>query len=441
MIDGELAILYFVFAAASAFAFRLFGARRAVIGCYLGGWILLPAGIYPPSGIATGLPIDIMPLAVPSRMLTSKAAAIPLIIGVITMAGDLRRWKAFRPRPIDAVVAAFCLWPLAQSLVIASDPAGWRQSAYLLAAWGGSWLIGRLYVSGPDGRNDLVKALMWSGAALLPVAFVEGLAGPRFYELLYGPHPFAGDGAERYLGFRPLAFFENGNQYGLWIALSALAGVIVAKVAPAYRLLAALLIAAALAAQSVGAILLLAVGVLVLRFRTAISRRMILTGATVIAGCVLLLGVILLVGGKPVVDFGIHAFRAVGRGSFPWRVSQDLKMLSLIAEHPLAGFGEWDWWRPKSTRPWDLPTLLVGQFGLIGLLLALPFAAIPVYRIAKNDRDAFDNSIFAAALIAVLALLDALLNAFIFFPALLLAGGLAIPDRQPASDRSASDGG
>ena len=439
MIDRELTILYFTFAAVCALVFRLSGPRRAAIVCYFGGWLILPTGIYPYSEFVTGLPIDIMPLAIPSRMLVSKAAAIPLILSTVSLIGDFGRWRTFRPRPVDGVVAAFCLWPLAQSLIVAGDPAPWMQSAYLLASWGGSWMIGRLYLSGSGGRTDFIAALMASGVALLPIALVEGVAGPRLYGLVYGHHPYVSDGARRYLGFRPLAFFENGNQYGLWIALSALAGVVVAKSRPAYRPFAVLLIFAAIAAQSIGAVLLLGIGIMVLQFRSSISRRMIVTSAAIMVGCMLALGVVLVIGGKPVVDFGIHAFRAIGRGSFPWRVSQDLKMLSLIADHPLSGFGTWDWWRPKSARPWDLPTLLLGQFGVIGVLLALPFAAIPINRIATNDRYRLDNSIFVLALIAVLALFDALLNAFIFFPALMAAGGLAVPNLRAAARRSATD--
>ena len=64
-----------------------------------------------------------------------------------------------------------------------------------------------------------------SALACLPFSVIEGALGPQVYDRVYGPHPLATDGAERYLGFRPLAFFEDGNQFGIWISLAALAAL------------------------------------------------------------------------------------------------------------------------------------------------------------------------------------------------------------------------
>src|SRR3546814_6297103 len=69
-------------------------------------------------------------------------------------------------------------------------------------------------------------------------------------------------------------------------------------------------------------------------------------------------------GGKMARDM----FRAAGRQSLPWRIGQDLKTLPIIQDRLVIGHARWDWFRGAGTRPWGMPLLLLGQFGLVGLL-------------------------------------------------------------------------
>ncbi len=287
-------------------------------------------------------------------------------------------------------------------------------------------------------------------AVILPIALIEGAVGPTFYECLYGPRPFNFDGAERYVGFRPLGFFEHGNQYGIWVAATALAAVWLWKtsVEPRWRgrflAVAVLSLATALASQSVGAIVLLCAGLaLSLTIGRSLTRwafalfllLIVLAGAVYLSGKVPLR---VLAEETPLGRHVVEAMRSSGRGSFIWRIARDQTALPLISTHPLVGTARWDWWRGSNERPWGLAFLILGQFGLIGFIFAFGAILMPALRALATPRLAggFMDSATPLAVIVLMASADALLNSFLFYPAILMAGSLA-PAKKAALANSA----
>ena len=204
-------------------------------------------------------------------MLLTKAWVAPAVALLGVLLFDRPAVARLQINWIDLPVALWCLWPLLQSLTgVAPQPAGGLGSAYLMGCWGLPWLLGRLYFGQPAGQLQLLKALAVSTAACLPISLVEGVAGPVMYGWIYDRHPFRFDGMDRYVGFRPIGFFEHGNQFGLWVCLGALAAVAVvatlrqgARRPGAHMAVAVVALLIALAAQSVGAILLLCLGLMV----------------------------------------------------------------------------------------------------------------------------------------------------------------------------------
>jgi hypothetical protein len=414
----------------------------AVFIVFLGGWLLLPVGHFPAGSASADFPYWITGLAVPSDMLLTKAWIAPAVALLGTLAFDRAAWSRLRPLWMDAPMALWCAWPLLQSLVAAEPrPQPALASLYLLGSWGLPWLIGRMYGSTREGQQLLATGLAWSALACLPFSLIEGAIGPAVYGWVYEPHPFRFDGAIRYLGYRPLGFFEDGNQFGLWVSMSALAAFWLAVTAPAgaaargARATAALVGAMAVAAQSVGALLMLGIGAGFLwACRLLRPRRMVAAVAVVliVGGAVYVSGVV------PITEFGkntalgqkvVDVFRAAGRGSFTWRISQDQKLLPDAMARPVAGSAAWDWWRPKGTRPWGLSVLVLGQFGLVGLglcfgaLLAAPLRL--AWRAPRASGWRAQGLPLMLATLVVLTALDALMNSFIFFPAIVVAGGLA----------------
>jgi len=434
----SIAAIYLGWAVATWAMFWRCRPAVAVLGSFLGGWILLPVGTYP-AGSADGVfPYWIIGLALPSDMLLTKALAAPAaaFLGVVLF--DRQALARLRPVWLDAPIALWCLWPaIAAAFAAEPRPAPLLAVGYLAAAWGLPWLLGRLYFASAEGRLLLVKGLVLSALACLPFSLIEGALGPVVYDAVYETHPFRADGAVRYVGFRPLGLFENGNQFGLWISLSALAALwlAIASGAARWRWAAAILVAMALAAQSIGAIALLALGAASLWAFGLVRPRLVATGAAVLiafGGAVYLSGAIPFQAIAKDTGWGreiVNSFRGAGRGSFTWRIAQDQRLLADAVVRPLTGSAQWDWWRSKETRPWGLSLLIVGQFGLGGLLLAFAALLGPALRTAWVAPGAGawrpEGLPLLLATISVLTVIDALLNSFVFFPAIVAAGGLA----------------
>jgi len=438
---------YLIFSVAALGVFSKLRAELAVLIVFLGGWLLLPVGHYPAGSAQATFAFWIVGSALPSDMLLTKAWVAPLAALCGALVFDRRSFPAWRPGWVDAPMVMWCCWPLVQALMVETTaPQGGSASAYLWGSWGTTWLLGRIYFFRPSSQLLLLQGLIWSVVACVPIAVIEGTTGDSVYGHLFEPHPFRFDGSVRYQGFRPLGFFENGNQYGLWVSLCALAAVwwvlslrkrqaiaeptnLITKVG------AAVCVLVAVAAQSMGALLLAASGAAVLSVSRLIRPRLLafgLTGALLVTSLVYVSGVIPITQIGKGSDFGqrvVSAFRAVGRGSFTWRISQDQKLLPAVKANLLIGSGQWDWWREKNTRPWGLAMLLLGQYGLVGLTLCFGCVLWPALREAWRAPLAsawrVDGMPLVLALIVGLTMLDALMNSFIFFPAVLIAGSLA----------------
>ncbi|SFH69091.1 hypothetical protein [Albimonas pacifica] len=439
-----------IFAAAAAAVFALAPLRIAILAVYLGGLMLLPIAEYG-QPFPERFPWWIVGPALPSEGLVAKTwiAALAALAGAAIR--DPRALAGFRPGLADLPMAAWCLWPLAAGLWIGgASPGPVVASLLVTGCWGAPWLLGRVWFATPADRALLVQGLALSALVCLPVAVAEGLQGPFLHDLIYGPHPFRFDGDERYLGFRPIGFFLHGNLYGIWAAAAAVAAAwSAAALRGAWRgALAALALGIALASQSVGALLLMAAALALL---AAWGRRWVLPLLGIGVGVAALLLALHLSGAAPVQRIArntalgqavLDAFRSVGRASFLWRISQDLKAMAVFEGDPLVGVSAWDWWRAAGTRPWGLVMLMAGQYGLIAVALvfgglgAAAGAALVRLRRARAWRP--EAAALPLAAIVLMGLGDAVLNAFFLFPAVLAAGAVAAGARTPVATPAAA---
>jgi len=438
--------IYLGFALLVIGAFRFSQPRAAALGAFLGGWVLLPVGNFPAAHGSNEFAYWIVGLALPSEMLISKAWVAPCaaLAGLLMM--DRQRIRRLKPVACDAAIACLCLWPCVQWVIFGreSDPPAAFASLYLLGSWGATWLLGRLLAADDEGRRLLAQGMAFAAFACLPFSLLEGVHGPFVYDAIYGPHPFRTVGAARYVGFRPVGFFEDGNQFGLWLAMGTIAAAWLACRPQARRRdrwIAATLVVMTIAAQSVGAALLAALGVALVRFGRQINLRYAAVGALAL---VLLGGVVMLSGRVPLRQIAtettigraaVDAFRSVGRESLPWRIAQEQRLLRPALTHPLVGTGQWDWWRAEGRRPWGTVLLMIGQLGIVGLALGAATMIVPAMLTVLRERPPNSPGTAGApllfAVIVAMALTDALLNSFVYFPALALAGSLASMRERP----------
>jgi hypothetical protein len=230
------------------------------------------------------------------------------------------------------------------------------------------------------------------------------------------------------MGSTGMSATEDGNQYGVWMAMAAVAAIALARHEHTWRKIATGLVVASLASQSVGAIALLAVGAVVMSARIRVATRWWARAAIAAGGAAALYlsGIVPFEWIARHTAIGGHILavaRGTGRGSLLWRVSQDQKVMPLVHQHPIIGWGRWDWWLPVGFRPWNVPMLVVGQFGLVGL--ALVIAAILAAPVLTLMRNGVRGTIGAVAIVVLLSAGDAALNNFIFWPAIIAAGALA----------------
>ena len=440
--------LYLAWFIIATVMFMIFKLRQAAWSALFSGWILLPPAAYPMIGREGLFPYWIIGGALPSDVWCSKFWIVPVATLILLCIKNRAFIAGFIPHWTDFGIVAFCLWPLVQALEVpATEPAGWTATLYLAGSWGVCWLLGRLFL---QTRQDVIyfaDVLAKSTLFLIPVAIVEGLSRWRVHTTLLGVHPFAFDGVDRYLGFRPQALFEHGNQYGIWCAGAAVAGywlwLIASTESTGTELRSSFLLqrrkaavtAAALAvmtvaSQSAGAIITWFFSVAFLTFPQCFSviRRLIPAGLLASA---LLLAVHIsgtvpirkIVEDTTIGKGTLQVLRASGRGSFAWRVSQDMKTLPLIRGNFLWGSGKWNWFASAQTRPWGLVLLILGQFGLVSLAAwsIMVGGKLQSHLVQAARRNSPNALVFC---LLSLFLVDAMLNSFIFTPAMVLAGAI-----------------
>jgi hypothetical protein len=443
--SGIIAAAYIAYALAAIFVFSWRPPLQAsLISCFA-GWLFLPVCDFPPETLTgNGFTVEVIGIVLPSILGVTKAFVVSAVVLILLAWKDRAAIRRFKAGPLDWAMAAFCVTPLLPALAgFISISSGLSQSLYLAVVWGATWMIGRLTITSPPSRASLAVAMVAGGAVLVPIALIEGIQGPWIYSSVYGVHPFQAEGASRYLGHRPIGFFEHGNQYGIWMAMAALAAVHMALISwprlGLYALLSVLLIAAAVASQSVGAILLLAIGICWLVLSSRWRKIALVSAALLLAvgGPAYLTGRVPIqqwAETTPIAQKAITALKLSGRASLGYRLRRDQIALPLIYRAPLTGYGVWDWWRPLGSHPWGLPLLLAGQFGLLALAL-LTFALFggTLRELAKGRGGMLPIIVVAAGI-------DAWLNSYLYIPAILAAAAMAVPLRRRSENAPAETG-
>jgi len=457
------------------FFFFRYPVRIAILLTFISGWAVLPTANFVPTDAA--FPYWILSVSLPAGYFVTKATITGLtaLIGVLLF--DSRGLWRFRISAWDLPMILWCTVPLLSG--IANHGAyegavrdGLRGALYQSLAWGVPYLLGRTYFADDASLRLAAKAFVIAGLCYVPICLLEIVKGPQLYAHVYGYQPYRWLGAERYVGFRPIGFLEDGNQLGIWMAAATLLAAGLWKHSDVRRVLgvpigwaAVTLLVVTLLCQSGGSvILLLCLLPFVLLSRMAFRRGFVIALAFIVL-CFAGLRLANVVSLRWMVDHERSArdvaifFAKIGRQSFGWRLAQDERHVKTALARPFLGSGRWDWWREGENRPWGLWLLAYGMYGGAGLLALEGMQFLPVARAAwlpargegfaegdsLGNADMADPDLrLALGAVLLLAAIDNLLNSGMILPLSLVIGGMsarAFDGRRTAPEVDATIGG
>jgi hypothetical protein len=421
-------------------AFRRFPVRIAMLINFVGGWAVLPAANYVPSGDA--FPYWIVGTSLESDYFITKATIVGFTGILAVFLFDRDRFKRFELTVWDL---AMIMWLFAPLLSAIANPDNFREGCvgevYQILAWGSPYLIGRLYFTDTKSLRLAAKAFVIGGLAYIPFCIFEIIRGPRIYAFLYGYQPYQMNGAVRFLGYRPVGLLENGNQLGIWMATATLIAMWLwrRKTAPSVLgiptfAVASTLFVVTILCQSTGSILLLlALGPFVFVDPRYLSRTVsivLILGILAFAAVRItnVISVHELVQTNPVARAVDGYLRQIGKGSLRWRLNEDERHIDTALGEPILGYGQWDWWRGGIERPWSLWLLVFGMYGSVGLvsleaLLLIPALRVVWFPLARSDIG-YTNMRHTLSAAVLISAIDSLLNGSMILPLLLVIGGM-----------------
>lgn len=414
----------------------LLGARRGVLAALMLGWMFLPIG---------GFAIPGMP---DYTKVTATAASA--LLGLLVF--DLRRIRLGPPSWLDLPVLVWCLVPFASSLANGlgiSFAVG--QTLDQIALWGVPYIVGRLYFRDSESLRELAIAIVVCGLIYLPLCLYEIRMSPQLHRMVYGyfQHDFIQH--RRYGGWRPAVFMHHGLMVALFMASATvvaawlwLSGTLRRLSGVPMSVIAVSLAVTTVLCKSAGAIGLMFAGVSVLigsRFvRTRVMVLILLSIAPVYMG----LRATALWNGRSLVTAA--RFVAPERAdSLQTRLNSEHLLIEHALQRPILGWGGWGRHRVKNERGFDnartdgLWVIALGKYGLVGVASLCGAVLLPVlaYFLKAPRQNLFGRvcaPATALAIVAVLFMLDSLLNAMPNPMFLLAAGGLAgacAPQRLP----------
>jgi hypothetical protein len=435
-------IALFAWVPVSLLIFRKAPMRQALLVNFVGGWAILPTANYPPVGNVFSY--WIIGASLESDYFITKATVLGFcgILGVFLF--DRDSFRRFRLTVWDLAMG---MWLIAPLLSAIANPDNFGEGClgeiYQLLAWGSPYLLGRLYFTDTQSLRLAAKAFVMGGLAYIPLCIFEIIKGPQLYARLYGYQPFELATAQRFIGYRPIGFLENGNQLGIWMATSALIALWLwrRKTATSILGIPILIVAIALViitvlCQSTGAILLLlALAPFVFVDPRHLSRTVsIVLVVGVVAFAALRLANVVsvreMIHDNPTVHSVAEFMKRIGKGSFEGRLSQDEGHIATALDEPILGYGKWDWWSGGFQRPWSLWLLVFGMYGSVGLISLEALLLIPALRavwfpLARSDIG-YTNMRHTLSAAVLISAIDSLLNAAIILPLLLVIGGMTI---------------
>lgn len=417
-------IVIYAWFALAPFLFAWMPVRRAIVAGYVLAWSFLPVAV-----------LDTPFVDIDKYVATSVGVLIGFVLFGKTRLGGLRI------TPWDLPIVLWCLCPIATSFQ--NDLGfydGLSASTHRALMWGVPYVMARTHLGDARGVRDVAMGLFYGGLLYVPLCLFEIRMSPKLHLLVYGYHQHSFLQTMRTLGgYRPMVFMHHGLMVGLWMTTASLIGFILWKGCTLQRVgrwpakwFVFALIATTIMCQSVGALVLLAAGLVVFvslrRFpRTSVACLV----AVPVLYCAARVGGAWDGASMVQITRNFSEERAL---SLQYRLEQEEVLCARAWQQPMLGWGGFNRAFPPPNasdfRPAVSDSLWIvvfGMNGLFGLACVLLTFISPILAFARSSRPALwvhpDNAAGAALAIALgLYLMDGMVNMMIN-PLFMLAAG------------------
>jgi hypothetical protein len=365
------------------------------------------------------------------------------VVLLLSFALDTRRWSRFRLSLFDLPALLLCVSPFLSAL--ANDLGPYEGASGVLSTsmtFGAPYLLGRLYLGDREGLAEVAGGLVLAGLAYVPFCLWEIRMSPQLHRLTYGYSQttmFAQN--VRFGGFRPSVFMNHGLMVALFMASATLVAYWLWRTG-ARRAVAGLPLGAVAAVlgvttvlcKSTGAAALLLVGIAVLEGTRLLKRPalILLLLAVPPVYCAARLG-----GwdGEALVTAATDAAGGERAQSVQFRLKNERELVARALQRPGLGWGRFGRSRIREESGRDLSitdslwVITIGEGGLASLIslwlvLAMPIVLLLRTAPARHWSGPGVAAASAVAMVALISLVDDLLNTMATPAALLVSGAL-----------------
>ena len=407
--------------------FTFLPARSVVIRACVLAMLLLPNGGFALSGFPD--------------YTKSTGTNMALFFGVILF--DVTRLLRFRPKWYDLSITAWCGAHFFASITNdlgAYD--GFSTTVGMFFLWGVAYLMGRIYLTDLAALKELTRWMIYGGLIYLIPCLIESRLSPMLEMKVYGMASTTFQAPRYGLGYRPVVFLGTGLAVGMWMVAVAMTsywewarGAVTKYYRWSAGAVASALLFGSFITKSVGAWLLLALGILVLntvkRTKSPIPMIILLILPLLYFG----LRLPKIWSGDSIVTFAKTYFGEERGESIQTRVVAEDQLSEKALQRPWFGWGGQGRSRILDASGKDLVftdgywIIILGTTGVVGLAGMVSMFLLPGALILKRipPREWGDPEVAPAVALAVflaLYMIDSISNAMPDLVYGLAAGGL-----------------